>query len=684
MGTRVDLNRRGPLLIGAAIILPLLIFVAVLVAFSARERRREVQEQAVAEAGMLMVEADASLSRTLGSLDALATAPAFAQGDSRFAYSRARDVAGLNPDWVTVTLTDVDRGVETFDLRRPFGTPSSAPGRLASPVSTAPPKAFIDGISGWGPGCPCILAHRFVRGANGHLLAVTAMVDPKPFQRLILTAGTRNKVVGLVDREGDFVARSIGFRERLGKPGSVWLRSAVAAGAPKGIYAGTTLEGWASYTAFARSPHSGWSVHIAFAPTLLDVPRRRMLTAAAIAAGTAFALALFLTWFTLRQLAAARRGEERLQETQKLEALGRLTGGIAHDFNNLLTPILGGLDLLTRKETLDDRSRRLAEGALASARKAAKLTGQLLAFSRRQRMDIEPVDLKTLLAGLEPLLRQSVGSPVNVEIEIQEEARCVLSNANQLELAVINLVLNARDAMPNGGTIRIRSMRRAGPDGARPKVALSIEDDGEGMAPDVLRRAAEPFYTTKPSGSGTGLGLAQVHGIVEQSGGSLAIDSEPGRGTTVTIILAGGTMPPPVEPSSSHPGEEAVPFNRRILVCDDDDAVRDFVARTLQDAGYAVEAVADGRTAVEGARNWCPDLLIVDFAMPMMNGAEVASKVAKLHRAPAVLMITGYLDTDAMGEAGAGVPILRKPFDGPALLAEVRRSLGGRERKAEA
>jgi CheY-like chemotaxis protein/anti-sigma regulatory factor (Ser/Thr protein kinase) len=298
-------------------------------------------------------------------------------------------------------------------------------------------------------------------------------------------------------------------------------------------------------------------------------------------------------------------------------------------------------------------------------------------------MEIAPVELKSLFVELEPLLRQSVGPTVAVEIAIAEEARCVLSNANQLELALLNLILNARDAMPAGGTIRVAAAPRTEPDGERPKVALTIEDDGQGMSPDVLRRAAEPFYTTKPSGSGTGLGLAQVYGIVEQSGGSLAIDSEIGRGTIVTMILAGGVLPPSVEPSPPV-GEAAERPSERILVCDDDDAVRAFVARTLEDAGYAVEAVADGRTAVEGVRNWPPDLLVVDFAMPMMNGAEVASKVAKLHRPPAVLMITGYVDTDAMGEVGAGVTILRKPFDGPALLAEVRRLLDARERKAEA
>jgi signal transduction histidine kinase/CheY-like chemotaxis protein len=670
----LDLTRRGPLLIGGAVILPLLIFVAILIAFSSRERRRQVEEQAVVEASMLMVEADASLSRTLGSLDALAAFPAFAQGDLRPAYARARDIAALNPDWVTVTLTDLNSGEILFDLRRPVETPPLLPEHEGGFPPGSPATAFPGGISGTGQGCPCVLAHRIVQGTSGHRYAVTAMVDPRPFQRLILTGAAQDKVLGLVDRQGRFIARSIGYRERLGTPGSNSLRSIVAAGRSKGIYHGTTLEGFVSYTAFARSPLSGWSVHIAFAPTLLDVPRRRMLTAAAVASTAALALALFLIWFTLRQLAAGRQVEARLQETQKLEALGRLTGGIAHDFNNLLTPILGGLDLLARKDTLDERSRRLADGALASARKAAKLTRQLLAFSRRQRMEIEPVDLDALLAELEPLLRQSVDSSVKIEIAIAEAARCVLSDRNQLELALLNLVLNARDAMPAGGTVRISAAPRPGTEGEEQKIAIIVADDGQGMAPDVLRRAPEPFYTTKPVGSGTGLGLAQVYGIVEQSGGTLAIDSEAGKGTVVTILLPGGSLPPAAEPSLPATAT-AVRTDARLLVCDDDDSVRGFVARTLEDAGYKVEAVGDGRTAVESVRNNAHDLLVVDFAMPGMNGAEVARRVRDLPRPPAVLMITGYADSDVVAQAGRDMMVLRKPFEADVLLAAVAEVL---------
>ena len=667
------LIRRGPLLIGVALLLPLIIFAAIQIAFSAREQRREVEARALADAATLVVQSDALLSRTLGALDAIATIPSFTDGNLERAYRRTREIAALNPEWVTVTLDNFNRNQRIFDLRRPL-RPMAPPGDMfIRPRANLPDKAYAGGMGGEGPGCPCVLAHRIIEGPGGDISILTAAIDPARFQTLARGAATDGRIVGIVDKQGRFIARSADFEHRVGQPGSSYLRRAVSKGGGGGIYSGTTLEGFVSYSAFARSELSGWSAHIAFEPNLLDAPRVRSLAAAGLAALASLALAIFLIWFTLRQLAEGRRVELRLQESQKLEALGQLTGGIAHDFNNLLTPILGGLDLISRKEELDDRSRRIAQGALASARKAAKLTGQLLAFSRRQRLQIGPIDLKALIAEAEPLLRQSVGPQTAIAIAIADDARCVLSDSNQLELALLNLVLNARDALPGGGTIRIAAARAAEGD----KVALSVADDGVGMPPDVLRRAAEPFFTTKPSGSGTGLGLAQVHGIVEQSGGSLSIDSEEGKGTIVTILLPGCELEPEPAPMPAGAARLRPATDFRILVCDDDDAVRAIVARTLEEAGYAVEAVADGRTAVAAVRNSRPDLLVVDFAMPVMNGAEVARQVGRRSNPPAILVITGYADSEALKSVGDGIMILRKPFDTEALLEAVATALSG-------
>lgn len=683
-GVKVNLARRGPLLIGAAVLLPLIILAAVQIAFSAREQRRQTEAEAVAAASILMVQSDARMSRTLGALDALATVPSFTDGNLQRAYARTRDIQRLNPDWVSVRFVEAGSGLELFDLRRPFGPPRRDPATSRSLPPSLLTRSAAGDMGGSGPGCPCIQAHRLIRGPEGQVYALTALVDPGPTQKLALAAGGPQRIVAIADRRGNFVARSTGFAEKVGTPGSTYLRKAVARGGDSGIYSGTTLEGFVNYTGFARSRLSGWSAHIAFEPNLLDAPRKRSLAAAGFAVLAALALACFLIWITIRQLAEGRRVEERLQEAQKLEALGQLTGGIAHDFNNLLTPILGGLDLLARKDSLDDRSRRIAEGALTSARKAAKLTAQLLAFSRRQRLEMRPVDLKALMTEVEPLLRQSVGAEVMIEIDVDEEARCVLSDSNQLELALLNLVVNARDAMPGGGSIRIAAVPWPGAADEGAKVRLTVSDTGEGMSSETVRRATEPFFTTKPAGSGTGLGLAQVYGIVHQSGGAITIESEVGKGTIVTIELPGCVLPPKSAADSADPSVAGRSADFRVLVCDDDDSVRGFVARTLEEAGYAVEAVADGRTAIEAIRNGGHDMLVVDFAMHGLNGAEVARQVLGFEPAPAVLMITGYADTELLEKMGEDVPILRKPFDGPALLAAIRRSLDGRERKAEA
>ena len=481
---------------------------------------------------------------------------------------------------------------------------------------------------------------------------------------------------GLVDRNGRFVARSLDHRQRVGTPATSYVQTAIRRGR-SGIYLGRTWEGFDSYTAYNTSALSGWSAHTAFSTGLLDSPRWRSVASAGLAALASLLLASVLIWFTLRQLAEGRRVQERFQESQKMEALGQITGGIAHDFNNLLTPIIGGLEVIARKGQLEGPLGRLLDSALSSARRAAKLTGQLLAFSRRQKMEIGPVDLRRLLAEVKPMLDQSAGPAVAVELEVAEGVDCVQSDANQLELSLLNLMLNARDAMPGGGTVRIGAWLEPSRAGRPSMVALQVRDSGQGMPADVLRRATEPFFTTKSSGSGTGLGLAQVYGTVHQSGGEIEIDSEPGRGTVVTLRVPACQRPPDMK---AEPGPEPagdVAGDRRIILCDDEDLVRGFVARVLDEAGYVVETVSDGRTAVELVRHAFADLLVVDYAMPGMNGVEVMRAARTIRPDLPVLLITGYADTEAVAALGADVPVLRKPFEAGPLLAAVREAIAG-------
>ncbi len=666
--------RRAPFMIGAAVVLPLLILLGVEFAFSARDERVAAQAEVLARMDHVLVEADGALQRTLGALDVLSTARSVSDRDWAMLDTRLRQVRALEPSWVTATLTDLGSGAVLIDIREPFGQRHDGRGFAIPRPRPERENAFVGGVGGSGPGCPCALVYRFLYRDGAPAYLITAAIDSATFLRILSREVEPGRVGALVDRRGNFVARTLDHNRRVGTPATPYVHQAIRSGR-SGIYRGRTWEGFESYTAFTTSSLSGWSAHVAFTPSLLDSPRWRSLIAAGIAALASLVLALALVWFTLRQLAEGRRVQDRLQEAQKMEALGQITGGIAHDFNNLMTPILGSLDLLHRSSGLDTRASRLVEGALASARKAAKLTGQLLAFSRRQKMEIRPVDLAALLEELWPLLEQSAGASARVEIAVADGAGCVQTDANQLELALLNLVLNARDALPDGGgTVRIdaRSAPRRG-DGTA-MVTIEVRDDGVGMTEDVLRRATEPFYTTKASGSGTGLGLAQVYGTVEQSGGTMSVESAPGRGTVVRLLLPAGALPP----SAGAATPEAAARDgsgRRIVLCDDDDAVRTFVARVLDEAGYVVEAVSDGRSAVELVRNAAPDLLVVDFAMHGMNGAEVIGAARRIRADLPVVLITGYADTAAIGEVAADIRVLRKPFEAAALLVAIGKAI---------
>ncbi len=458
--------RRAPFLIAAAVILPLISFLGFQLAFSARDQRMIARAEVLDKTERILVEADGALQRTLGALDLLATTPPVTNGDWLELYERLEQVRRLNRGLVTVRLTDVAQRRALFDLRYPYGTAVPEDGFAVPPPARARPIAFVGDMGGSGPGCPCALVHRFLYRDGRPTQLITVALDTTVFYRIVATQVEPGGVSGLVDRNGNFVARSIDHRRRIGTPATRYVQEAIRRGT-SGIYPGRTWEGFESYTAYNTSMLSGWSAHTAFHTGLLDSPRWRSLASAGFAALASLLLASVLIWFTLRQLAEGRRVEERLQEAQKMEALGQITGGIAHDFNNLLTPIIGGLEVIDRKAQLEGPLRRLLESALSSARRGAKVTGQLLAFSRRHKMEIGPVDLARLLAEMKSLLDQSAGPQVGIEMEVAQALPWVTTDANQLELALLNLVLNARDAMPEGGIVRIRAWassrgRRAG------------------------------------------------------------------------------------------------------------------------------------------------------------------------------------------------------------------------------
>jgi signal transduction histidine kinase/CheY-like chemotaxis protein len=379
-----------------------------------------------------------------------------------------------------------------------------------------------------------------------------------------------------------------------------------------------------------------------------------------------------------------RSVEDQLRQAQKMEAIGQLTGGIAHDFNNVLTAVIGHLEMAQRLiDNGDPRTTRLLQAALRAADRGATLTRHLLAFGRRQRLEPKVVNVAAVIRGVADVLSQTIGPG----IRLVTEAKCDLDSAwadpDQLELAILNLALNARDAMPDGGTLVIKAEnQRAQSSGARwvlacgDYVVVSVSDTGTGMDAETLRRAFEPFFTTKEVGRGSGLGLSIVHGFAAQSGGSVQISSSLGRGTKVDLWLPRIINGIAVQYAEHEQEPYATgPYQGRILVCDDDTDVRSVVGAYLRDVGYTVWEADNPRVALEILESERPlDVFIVDYAMPEMNGLTVIERARAGQHGLKVLLMSGHADILQAGGLG-GIPLLAKPFKVADLGKQITKLL---------
>ncbi|MGY3450327.1 PAS domain-containing protein [Bradyrhizobium sp. USDA 4353] len=393
----------------------------------------------------------------------------------------------------------------------------------------------------------------------------------------------------------------------------------------------------------------------------------------------------FVTDVTERLLEQSRlkEAEAALAQAQKMEAVGQLTGGIAHDFNNLLGAVVGSFDLIRRRPNDIERVRRYAEAGLQAAERGAKLTHQLLAFSRAQRLEIKPVAVSSLVEGMRNLLDRTLGPIVHLEVDLQGDG-AVLSDPTQLEMAILNLAINARDAMPDGGDLTI-STRPVRIDGdvdleTGDYVEIAVTDTGSGMPPEVVARAFDPFFTTKGVGKGTGLGLSQVYGIARQAGGTVRIDSQVGRGTTVRIYLR-RTAAPDVTDAAVEQGIVSRPRTAAtILIVDDDPDLRGVLIASLEELGYLVLEAEDGHQGLAMIDHRVPDLLMVDFAMPGMSGAQVAKAARQRRPDLPIVFASGYADTGAIERAAVDAAVLRKPFRVDELQAVLAEALGAKHR----
>ena len=480
-------------------------------------------------------------------------------------------------------------------------------------------------------------------------------------------------------------------------PLSSALMGSIRTGQTRGSFAGySVIDGRARIGAFRRL--TSVPVYVSF-----TIPDRvflaswgfNMLFVAAFC--TALSLALLVTERSLTRRAAAelrathqlaeeidrrRKAELALEQMQKMEALGRLTGGVAHDFNNLLTAILGPLELASKRIT-DARVLRLLGTATQAAQRGARLTAQMLAFARKREATVGLVDPNTVIRGMTDIIARTLEPSVRVTYELDPAATPVAADQVQLEVTLLNLCGNARDAMPDGGEVTVRTclvhLAAATPD--QPELApgdyvqLSVSDNGEGMSEAVRARAMEPFFTTKPPGKGTGLGLSTAYGLGRSAGGAVSIDSMPGRGTTVAILLAkregAGVIeanPPPFAPPSSR---------RRILLVDDDEVVRTIVHELLEDLGHSVTSVEFGQAAIRILQTPAVfDLLMTDYAMPVMTGDDLAQAVRILRPKLPILFITGHVDDGALADWHERDAVtLQKPFTSSELAQAVESAV---------
>lgn len=386
-----------------------------------------------------------------------------------------------------------------------------------------------------------------------------------------------------------------------------------------------------------------------------------------------------------RSQAALKASEEQLRQAQKMEAVGRLAGGIAHDFNNLLTAIHGNAQLLLDELPADPRLQADVQEIIRATDRATSLTRQLLAFSRRQVLQPRVIDVNAILADMERMLSRLIGEHIQLETQLAPDLPTIKADPGQFEQVILNLVVNARDAMPAGGTLTIETgpveigndTHFAEP-GLRPgpHARIRVTDTGTGMQPDVLARIFEPFYTTKEQGKGTGLGLSTAYGIVQQTGGQLQVESAPGAGTSFTILIPAAQEP--VESSAA--AKVAVSRgSETILLVEDEAAVRRLARRVLERAGYRVIEAETGSAALEWARsNTDPiDLLLTDVVMPEIGGRALAQGIIGSRPNVRLLYMSGYTEDEAVhtGVIQDGIPFLEKPFTPVALIRKVRETL---------
>ena len=670
--------RRPIILILTAGLLPIIALGGVFGFATLRAEREAVRTGSGAMARFSAALAGAKLGDGMRSIDMVAQSPAFdgPLDEARFRVLALRLRRG-DSTWRIMSVANPS-GHRLVDVPEPVGgIPNGEVIDRQSLDETVATRQPIVGNVVAGPRGRYAFAVRAPVVRDGRLLYVVSAIIPAEAVRPLLPyrqlpAGWR---AAIVDGAGNLVAStapdSTGIGKRVSLPGLNSRRE----GRPT-FYYFVRRDGTSAVGTWAAIPGTSWSVHVSAPASAYAGPAAQALALLVAAAIASILLLLALVRLLLSELRQGRARALAELQGQRLEALGRITGGVAHDFNNLLTPIIGGLDIVRRRVAGDEKTVAYIDAGLASAERARALVARLLSFARRQTLSPSDLDVNLLLTELQDLLQASLGHACTVTISTSDDLPPVHADRAQLELAILNLAINARDAMEAGGTVRIAAERAAEEVTAAlakgSYVAICVADEGAGMDEATLKQATDPFFTTKPQGQGTGLGLSMVQGFAAQSGGILHIRSAPGQGTVATIVLpaAAGQADPIHSPTVATREKNA----GRLLLVDDEMLVRESTAGMLREAGYeVVEADSAGSALAMLAEDPGFDAVATDYAMPGQTGADLIAAIRTRWPSLPVLLITGY--AEAAKDIGPEVARLSKPFRLDELIETISATI---------
>jgi signal transduction histidine kinase/ActR/RegA family two-component response regulator len=668
------------ILLALAALLPLAALAAGLAGVSLRQQQQAMQAEAVRQVAAILDTVERELHTQVELLKVLAQSPTLdgAAPDLATFHEVAQRFIRERPLWNRVNLADLD-GWQIVNTSVPFGAPLPKvvdPDGYRRAIETAAP--IVGDLAGPGPLLPDSrprVSFRVPVVRDGKVRYVlTTTVSPERLSELAATPGLPPAWLPfVVDGSGRIVA-SPRAPAAIGERTSEEALRARASGS-EGVYDGRRLDGTPTKAAFRKSAHTGWSAHLAIPLDLYNAPLTRSLWILAAAGLAALSLTLVFAALMRREVLAGRQEAALRERASRMEALGRMTGGVAHDFNNLLMVILGNLEMLQRRVQAPNLDRYVASIRKA-AEKGTHLTRELLSFSRGEAAQAEVFDLNERVRNVLAMLRQSLRGDISVMLDLAPGPLPVRIDPIGLDLAILNVAVNARDAMPEGGVLRISARRAPFPDrSGRRGVALSMADTGGGVPEEALPHVFEPFFTTKEVGKGTGLGLSQVYGFAKASGGLADIESRAGRGTTVTIYL------PEAEEGMLRAGTEAAaprepaPAARvRLLLVDDNDEVRAVAADFLAEEGFEVAEAADAREAIEALERHGADVLVSDIVMPgALDGFGLAQEARRRWPNLPVLLASGY-SASAARATELGFTVLAKPFQMTDLADAVRRT----------